>query len=109
MYDISEILPEEDIMHNINLSLAMSIQNGAENMEIGEIQSINADGWEINYVLATFKSNGKEHRDCTSWAKLDDTYMVSCGIGDSDFRGDFLYPDIEEMLKIIYGGIKKKD
>ena len=78
-------------------------------MEIGEIQSIVVDEWEISYVTATFKSNGNERRDCTSWAKIDDTYMVSCSIGDSDLRGDFLYPDLEKMLKVIYGGIRKKD
>ena len=109
IYDISDNMPEEDILYNINLTLAMSVQNGAENMEIGEIQSIVVDEWEISYVTATFKSNGNERRDCTSWAKIDDTYMVSCSIGDSDLRGDFLYPDLEKMLKVIYGGIRKKD
>ena len=109
MYDISENMSEEDILRNINLSLAMSVQNGAEDMEIGEIRSMTVGEWEINYVTATFKSNGNEHRDCTSWAKIDDTYMVSCGIGDCDLRGDFLYPDLEEMLEVIYNGIKKTD
>lgn len=109
MYDISENMSEEDILRNINLSLAMSVQNGAEDMEIGEIKSMTVGEWEINYVTATFKSNGNEHRDCTSWAKIDNTYMVSCGIGDCDLRGDFLYPDLEEMLEVIYNGIKKTD
>lgn len=109
IYDISENITEEDILKDVELSLAMSAQNGAENIEIGEIQSITADGWEIQYIIATFTSNGNKRRDCTSWAKINDTYVLSCRIGDSDLRGEFLYPEAEEMLHVIYGGIRKTE
>lgn len=109
VYDISGISPEEDILYSVRLSLAMSEQNGAEDVELGEIQTLKADGQEIHYIVSTYKSNGHMTRKCNSWILLDDTYMLSCNITGDDRGGDFFYPEMEEMLKKIYGGIKRKE
>lgn len=108
-YDISQISSEEDILYSIRLSLAMSEQNGAEDVEMGEIQTLKTGGWEIHYVVSVYKKDGHMVRKCNSWILLDDTYMLSCNISEDDRGGDFLYPEMEEMLKKIYGGIKRKE
>lgn len=84
MYDIAEIASEEDILYGIRLYLAMDEQNGAENIEIGEVQTLSTEGQEIYYVLSSFESKGNVNKKCDAWVLLEDDYMLNCTIGQDD-------------------------
>ncbi len=110
VYDIYENASEDDILYGIRMNLAMSEQNGAENIVMGEIQMLEAAGQKINYVVSAYKRNdGSGVRRCDSWIVLDDTYKLSCVAQDEDSGNGFLYPEIEELLEEIYGKIQRKE
>lgn len=109
MYDISEIVPEEDILYGVRLNRVMDEQNGAENTEVGEIQTLSAEGRDIYYVISSSQKDGVRDEHCDAWVMLDDKYMLNCAIGQDGDGGEFIYPDITELLKEIYGGIEENE
>ena len=110
VYNIYEDATEEDILYGIRLDLAMSEKNGAADIVMGEIQTLEAAGQEISYVISTYKrDDGTLVRSCESWAVLDDTNKLSCMLKDEDSGKGFLYPDIEEFLEEIYGKTQRKE
>lgn len=110
VYNIYEDATEEDILYSIRLDLAMSEKNGAADIVMGETQTLEAAGQEIRYVISAYKKeDGTLVKSCESWTALDDTNKLSCTLKDEDSGKGYLYPEIEEFLKEIYGNVQRKE